>query len=399
LSTHKPPLSTTEFVILIALMTSLTALSISAMLPVLPIIGQDLNIAEPNDLQLIVSVMFLGLTVTQLFYGPLSDSIGRKKCLYIAFTIFQIGTIFSILAQTFELMLIGRFLQGMGAAGPRIICMALVRDQYEGRDMARIMSYVMTVFIIVPALAPAIGQGVEIISHWRMIFVLFFALALISALWLAFRQPETLPPSNRREFSLRSITSGFMTTCRNRTTLAYALISGLITSAFVAYLLNAQQLFSDIYGITDQFPLYFAALALAIGLASYLNARMVMKVGMRRLCAIALTVLTLLSVLISVYAAITGGQPTIAITMGYFLPAFMCIGILFSNTSSLALEPLGHMAGMAASVVALISSLISVVLGWFIGQMYDGTIIPLVSGFALLSISASIIMFFMGKRS
>lgn len=389
-----------EFVPLMALMVSLVALSIDAMLPALPRIGLELGVEAENDQQLVISALFLGLGVGQMIYGPLSDSIGRKPAIYSGYVIFVIGCVVSILSTSFEIMLAGRVLQGMGAAGPRIVCIALVRDQYEGREMARIMSFVMGVFILVPALAPAMGQGIIMLSHWRGIFVVFLGLALVSWGWFVLRQPETLPPERRIRFSVSVIWSGVLETCRNRVAFGYTISAGLIFGAFIGYLSSAQQMFSAIYGITDLFPLYFATLALVIGLSSVINGWFVMKIGMRLLSSYALASLTFLSFTYFIYAAYVGGAPDLWLNMVYFIVAFLSIGILFGNFNALAMEPLGHIAGVGAAVVGSTSTLISAPLGAFIGQEFDGTVLPLVGGFALLGSMAIALMYWteLGRR-
>ena len=383
-----------------ALMISLVALSIDAMLPALPRIGLELGVEAENEQQLVISALFLGLGLGQMIYGPLSDSIGRKRAIYSGYVIFVIGCITSILSTSFEIMLAGRVLQGVGAAGPRIVCIALVRDQYVGREMARIMSFVMGVFILVPALAPAMGQGIIMLSHWRGIFVVFLVLAIISCGWFVLRQPETLPPERRKRFSVYVILSGVRETFRNRVALGYTMCAGLIFGAFVGYLSSAQQMFSAIYGITDLFPLYFATLALAIGLSAVINGRMVMKFGMRIMSSYALVSLTMLSSTYFLYAASVGGVPDLWLNMVYFIAAFLCIGILFGNYNALAMEPLGHIAGVGAAVVGSLSTLVSVPLGTFIGQSFDGTVLPLVGGFALLGSMAIALMYWteLGRR-
>ena len=383
-----------------ALMISLVALSIDAILPALPRIGLELGVEAENEQQLVISALFLGLGLGQMIYGPLSDSIGRKRAIYSGYVIFVIGCITSILSTSFEIMLAGRVLQGVGAAGPRIVCIALVRDQYVGREMARIMSFVMGVFILVPALAPAMGQGIIMLSHWRGIFVVFLVLAIISCGWFVLRQPETLPPERRKRFSVYVILSGVRETFRNRVALGYTMCAGLIFGAFVGYLSSAQQMFSAIYGITDLFPLYFATLALAIGLSAVINGRMVMKFGMRIMSSYALVSLTMLSSAYFLYAASVGGVPDLWLNMVYFIAAFLCIGILFGNFNALAMEPLGHIAGVGAAVVGSLSTLVSVPLGTFIGQSFDGTVLPLVGGFALLGSMAIALMYWteLGRR-
>ncbi len=389
----KPTLSMGEFVPLLAFMISMVALAIDAMLPALPHIGQELGVKAVNDQQLIILALFLGLGISQMFYGPLSDSIGRKRAIYGGLIIFIIGTLVSIFSTNFEVMLVGRVLQGAGAAAPRIVCIALVRDQYEGREMARIMSFVMGVFILVPAIAPALGQGIIMLFHWRIIFVLFLFHAIVAWIWFGLRQPETLPKELRVPFSIRVIWSGVKETCLNRVALGYTIIAGMVFGAFVGFLSSAQQMFGTIYKITDLFPLYFAVLALSVGLSSFINARLVIKLGMRRLSAFALIVLTATSITYFSYLTSINGAPDLLLNMIYFISVFLCMGFLFGNANALAMEPMGHIAGTGAAVIGSISTLISVLLGTFIGQMFDGTVMPLVSGFALLGMMAIMVMY------
>jgi DHA1 family bicyclomycin/chloramphenicol resistance-like MFS transporter len=377
-------LALAEFVTLTALMVSLVALSIDAMLPALPEIGADLGVGGVNNTQLVVSALLLGLAVGQLLYGPLSDSFGRKPLIYIGFTLFILGCLLSMFAATFEVMLVGRLLQGFGAAGPRIVTIALVRDQYEGRLMARVMSSIMAVFILIPMLAPALGQGITLIAHWRMIFATFLGIALVSACWFAIRQPETLPPARRTPFTFRHILGAVGEVCTNRSTVGHMTAMGLVFGAFVGYLNSAQQILQEGFGLGLQFPLYFALLALAIGLGSMTNARLVVRYGMWPLARTAFVSAASISTLYLVIAYAASGAVPLWSFMLYLMPVFLCVGILFGNLNTLAMEPLGHIAGVGATVVGFISTLISVLLGTIIGQAYDGTVVPLVAGFALL---------------
>lgn len=377
-----------EFVAMVALMTSLVALSIDAMLPALAAIGADLGARHANDAQLVVSALFLGLAAAQLLYGPLSDSFGRKPVIYAGFVLFIAGCLMSALATSLTVMLAGRFLQGIGAAGPRIVIMAMVRDRYAGRAMARIMSLVMAVFIMVPVLAPGIGQIILMVAGWRAIFGLFLAVALIALAWFALRQPETLPASRRAPFSVRRIMRAVREVCGQRITLGYTLAAGLIFGAFVGYLISAAQIFQSQYGLGARFPLYFGALALAIGVASWVNSRLVMRYGMRLLSRSALIALAGLSLLALAIAQASAGDPPLGVLMAYLLGAFFCLGLLFGNFNALAMEPLGHVAGVAASVIGALTTFLSLLLGTLIGQSYDGTVLPLIGGFAGLALAA-----------
>ena len=381
-----------EFVALVALMTSMVALSIDAMLPALTTIGAELGARQANDAQLILSALFLGLALAQMIYGPLSDSVGRKPAIYLGFALFIAGCLLSALATSFNAMLVGRFLQGIGAAGPRIVTIAIVRDQYEGRAMARIMSSVMAVFILVPALAPGLGQIILLVASWRAIFGMFLGVAVIAVVWFALRQPESLLPARRASFSLRRIAGAVREVCAHRVALAYTIAAGLIFGALVGYLTSAAQIFQGQYGLGERFPLYFAVLALAIGLASYVNSRLVMRYGMTLLSGAAVTGLAALSLGFFGIALAAAGDPPLWSLMAYLVPAFFCLGILFGNFNALAMEPLGHVAGVAASVIGSLTTFISLLLGTLIGRSYDGTVLPLVGGFAILGLAAAALM-------
>ena len=376
-----PALRTGEFIPLVALLLSLVALSIDAMLPALPAIGRDLGAAHPNDVQFVVIALFLGLGVGQILYGPLSDHIGRKPAIYAGLATFMAGCLVSIFAPTFEVMLAGRVLQGIGAAGPRIVTMALVRDQYKGRQMARIMSFVMAVFILVPTVAPAIGQGILLAAGWRAIFVTFFVIAAAACTWLALRQPETLPAARRRPFSLRAIGRALREILGIRAAMGYTLATGFAFSPFVAYLSSAQQIFQEAYHTGALFPLYFGVLALAIGGAALVNSRLVMKYGMRRLSSAAASCVALTSLVTWAGAVAFGGLPPLWFFMSCFMLVFACVGLLFGNLNALAMEPLGHVAGLGAAVIASIATLVSVPLGALVGQGFDGTLYVLAGAF------------------
>jgi DHA1 family bicyclomycin/chloramphenicol resistance-like MFS transporter len=391
-ATTKPPLPFAEFVALMACMTAMVALSIDAMLPALATIAQDLGAQRANDSQLIVSLIFLGLSIGQIFYGPLSDSTGRKPAIYLGISIYLIGSLLAFLAWNFQVMLIGRFLQGVGAAGPRSVAMALVRDQYSGRAMARVMSFVMTVFILVPIVAPMLGQGILLVAHWRAIFGLYLVLALLIGGWFTLRQPETLTSERRTPFQIGRILGAFREVFVNRIALGYTVMAGLISGGFVGYLNSAPQIFQQQYGLGAQFPFYFATLALALGGASYVNAQLVMRFGMRTLSRWSLITLGGLSLLFLLPDWYFAGQPPLWSLMAYLLLGFFAVGILFGNLNARAMEPLGHIAGVGAAVVGSFSTFLSTFIGGAIGQSYNGTVLPLVGGFALLSLLSLLVM-------
>ncbi|MCY3753776.1 MAG: multidrug effflux MFS transporter [Alphaproteobacteria bacterium] len=384
----RPPLRPGEFVPLIALLMSLVALAIDAMLPALPAIGRDLGAARPNDVQFVITAAFLGLGLGQMIFGPLSDRIGRRPAINIGLALFAVGCLMSLFAPDFETMLAGRVLQGFGAAGPRVVVMALVRDQYEGSRMARILSFTMAVFILVPAVAPALGQAVQWLGGWRAIFAAFLAVAGVAFAWFALRQPETLPPARRRPFSPRAIGGGVLEVLRIRASLGYTLATGFVFAAFVTYLSCAQQVFQEAYTTGALFPLYFALLALAIGAASLANGRLVMKYGMQRLVRAATMTMALVSAAAWAAAFAFNGLPPFWLFIACLFAVFLCIGLLFGNLIALAMEPLGHIAGVGSAVVTSLSTFISIPFGAAVALSFDGTIYPLTAAFAVFGAAA-----------
>ena len=378
-------LSYLEFVILVSMMMSLMALSIDAMLPALPQIGSDLNVQNANDRQLIVSTIFLGVAVGQFFFGPLSDKTGRKPAMYIGYSLYICGAILSAVAYSFPMMLFGRLLQGIGISAPRAVLLALVRDLYEGRLMARVMSFVSTVLLLIPMLAPTLGQAILLHAGWRSIFISFVLMALITLIWFALRMPETLAPEKRIPFSLKRIVATTFEIIRMRTAFGYTISIGLISGAFLGYLNSAQQIFQEHYALGERFPLFFALIAFSIGVASLLNARLVVRLGMRFLVRQSLTIVLGLSTVTLGIALITSGWLPLWFLMAYLISTFFSVGILFGNQNSLAMEPLGHLAGIGAAVVGALSTLISMPLGTIIGRSYNGTAIPMIVGITVLS--------------
>jgi DHA1 family bicyclomycin/chloramphenicol resistance-like MFS transporter len=374
-----------EFVALMAFTMSLVALSIDAMLPAFPDMVRDLQVSGANDIQLSISLLFVGLALGQLFYGPLSDSIGRKPSIYMGFLLFIAGSLLSMAATSFHLMLFGRLLQGIGAAGPRVVSVALIRDRFHGSEMARVMSFIMTVFILVPIFAPALGQGILLVAGWRAIYGSFVLLAVITMLWLGLRQAETLAKEQRKPFTLRNIRAGYREVLLSRVSVVYTLVAGCVSGAFLGYLNSSQQIFQVQYELGTQFPLYFAMLAIAVGCASLLNSQLVMRLGMHTLANQALWMMMLLSWFFLLIVWLSGGHPPLWLFMVVCLALFFCVGVLFGNLNSIAMEPLGHIAGTGAAAVGSFSTVMAVVLGFLIGRGYDGSLFPLAIGFVCLS--------------
>jgi DHA1 family bicyclomycin/chloramphenicol resistance-like MFS transporter len=391
--------SSKEFIALMAMVMSLMALAIDAMLPALSAIGSSLNVLDPNDNQLIISSVFLGMSLGLMLYGPISDAYGRKKSIYLGVFIFLIGDLISLFAQDFSMMILGRLLQGFGAAACRVVSIAMIRDRFSGKEMASVMSLIMMTFIMVPALAPLLGQGILFFAPWQAIFGLLFIFALSTMMWLHFRQAETLAPKNRIAFSYKNVKSGVLETVCHPVARSYTFAGGIMFGSFVGYLSSVQQVFQVQYLSGDMFAVYFGLLALALGLASFSNSKLVHTFSMEGLCRVSVSILSVLSVLFFAYAYAYEGQPPFTAFMIYLALNFFCFGILFGNFNTLAVHPLGHIAGVANSVISMISTLISVFIGGLIGQLYNGTILPLVLGFAVCGILSLLIIVRIPKHS
>ena len=370
-----------EFITLMAVMMSLVALSIDAVLPALESIGSSFGVTNANDNQLLIGSLFIGLAFGQLFFGPLSDSIGRRRSMTIGFSVFFVGSLMALLADSFETMLISRFLQGLGIAAPRAVSTAIVRDLYEGRAMARVMSFIMMIFILVPMLAPVFGQVILAMANWQAIFVVIALIGLISLAWYLLRQGETLAEEDQADFTVSRTLDALGAIFSNRVAFGYTIAAGIISGPFIFYLSSSQQLFQNAYGLGQWFPAYFAVLALAFGMSSFVNAKQVMKFGMHRIVRFALKLMTASSFIFIFVAWWLNGLPALWITTVYMLITFFCIGLIFGNLNALAMQPLGHIAGIGAAVVGSLSTFIAVTMAFIIGQQFDGTVQPQVIGF------------------
>ena len=382
-----------EFIALMALMMSLVALSIDAILPALTTIGQAMNITHANEQQLIISYLFIGMALGQLLFGPLSDSIGRRKSLILGFTVFFIGSAMTLFATNFNDVLVSRFLQGIGVAAPRVLAMAIIRDQYAGRAMSRVMSFVMMIFILVPMLAPIFGQFILLLIDWQAIFKAVALIGIVTLVWFLCRQSETLNPDDRADFNITHIQQALKTIFTHHAAIGYTIAAGLMSGPFIFYLSSAQQLFQQQYNLGENFPLYFAGLSLAFGLASFVNSKYVMRLGMHKMIKISLSIMTATSLLAIIVVYFFNGLPPLWVTTIYMLASFFSLGLLFGNLNALAMEPLGHIAGIGAAIVGALSTLIAALLAILIGMQFNETLYPLVISF----LSASIITLILNR--
>lgn len=389
-----PSLPLYEFVALMALMTSLVALSIDAMLPALTQIGQALQAKDAHSAHLIVSVFFAGMAVGQLFFGPFADARGRRATILLGLCIFMLGSLVCMQAESMTTMLIGRLIQAFGVSGPRIAAMAVIRDLYVGDAMARVMSFIMMVFILVPMLAPIVGQTVLLFFSWRHIFSLFLVVAVIAGSWFFLRQPETLSKARRQRFSWARFGRSSWYILTHISVMGYTLAMGCIFGAFLAYLSASQTIFVDFYATGDWFPLIFATLAFSIGLASFFNGTMVMRFGMSRLVRVALLGVLVFAVVFNLVILAYQGLPPLLFTLSIMFSGFFFVGILFGNLNAMAMQPLGEMAGLGAAIIGSLSSIIAVPVAMTIDHFLTDNLFPIGVGFLVFFAMASVAVHF-----
>ena len=370
-----------EFIALMASLMSIVALSIDALLPALPQIGDYLGVVDINQNQKLVTMIFLGLGFGQLIFGPLSDSFGRKPIVYAGFALFIVASYICLTTKSFEIMVFGRVLQGIGLASPRTISIAMVRDSYSGNYMAKILSIVVMVFILVPVIAPTLGQFLLQYYDWQSIFYVNLAFGLVVMIWFWLRQGETLKEQHKIKFSGMLFVNGTKEFVKHKPAVAFTLVSGFITGSFMVYLSTAQQIFEIQYDLADKFPLIFASLAIAVGLATYLNSRFVVKFGMWKIAYIATIAYVLVSLLYIVLYH-NGNNPSITILISFFAVQFFSIGFLFGNLRALAMQPLGHIAGIGAAINGFVSTVMAVPIANYIGSFIDNSVLPLFIGFS-----------------
>ena len=367
--------------------TGLVALSIDMMLPALDDIAEDLAVEAANGQQNVISSYLLGFSIAQIVYGPLSDRFGRKPVMMGAIGVYLLVTLICALTPSFSLLLVARFAQGAAAAASRVITVAIARDLTSGRRMAQIMSLVMTAFMAVPVLAPAMGQVIMVVADWRWIFGALFVFGIILLGWIQIRLPETLHPEYRVPLRVKTTLATFAEALRNRQLLGYTFAAMAFFGGLYAFLGSSQQVFVETYGMGDnQFPLAFAVIATGMGAVSFINSRLVQRLGQRRLAHTALIVFTTFS-LIHTAVLLAGVHSTVAFLVLLAI-TLAALGLIAANFSSIAMEPMGHIAGTAAAAYGVLSGMGGTVIGWSIGQLYDGTAIPLIAGQALMGAAA-----------
>ena len=396
MTTTKKGTSQIEFILLMACLMSIVALSIDTILPALKPIGLSIGTVNQNENQLLITMIFLGLGLGQLIFGPISDSFGRKPVVYIGFTVFMLASFLCIAAPNIEIMVIGRILQGIGLSASRSISIAMIRDRFEGDYMAKIMSFVVTIFILVPIIAPTLGKFLLDNYGWESIFYSQLLFGIVVLCWFWKRQPETLPPAYKKKFSMAIFINGSKEFIKYRSAVIFTLISGLATGSFMAFLSTSQHIFEVQYGLVDQFPYIFGALAFSVGVATFTNGTLVVRFGMKKLVTIFSIVFSLTSLL---YISIFYGEtnPSISILILFLALQFFSVGFLFGNVRSLAMQPLGHIAGIGAAINGFISTIMAVPIATFIGSFVETTALPLFIGFAACGLGSLLLLLFVKK--
>ena len=379
-----PTLHRREFVAFVAAIMAVNALGIDLMLPALPAIGHDLGIGNANDRQWVVTVYMFGFGLGQLVYGPLADKLGRKPVLLTTLAGFVTASIFAASTTSFAGLLAARALQGLMSASTRVLAVAIVRDSYSGRQMARISSLAQMVFFLVPILAPTIGQGLLTLGPWRFIFYALATFAAAVLAWSALRLPETLPPERRRSIHPAAILAAYREVLTNRFAIGYAVAGSMTFGAIIAFVSSAQQVFTDTFHAGDRFTILFGICAAMMGVASFLNSRLVERLGTRLISQTA--VLLLIGLSLGHLAVERAGWESLWTYVAFQGLSMTCIGLCGSNFGAMAMEPVGHVAGTASSVQGFVTSLGAVVVGSAIGQAYDGTTVPLAVGYLLIGL-------------
>ncbi|TRL41953.1 MULTISPECIES: multidrug effflux MFS transporter [Rhizobium] len=375
-----------EFIGMMAMLMALNALAIDIMLPALQQIGEALRVENVNERQFIVSSYLFGFGFAQLLYGPISDRFGRRKPMIFGLALYIVCSFAIVAVPSFSGLLILRFIQGAGAASTRVVTVSIVRDVFGGRAMAEVMSLIMMVFMIVPIIAPGTGQVIMLGGNWHMIFLFIGIMAIAILVWMMLRLPETLAPEDVRPLTLSSIIDGFRIVLTNRMALCYTISATFIFGALFGFINSAQQVYVGIYGLGHWFPVAFAAVAAFMSFSSFLNSRLVGRFGMRRLshgsllAFIAITALWL-------FVQLVGPQPMpFLLFLSFFGLAMFMFGWIGANFNSLAMEPLGHVAGTASSVLGFMSTVGGAAIGALIGQAFNGTALPMVAGFFSVSL-------------
>ncbi|WP_084397743.1 multidrug effflux MFS transporter [Henriciella aquimarina] len=384
------PLPLWEFVGMIAAMMALNALAIDTMLPALHDIARSYSLQQENDQQLVIFAYVAGFGAPQLVFGPVSDSFGRKRVVLGCIVAYTIAAFFCMGVTSFTMLLATRFFQGIAASGIRVIAVSVVRDLMGGRAMARIMSLVMTVFMVVPILAPSVGQGVMLLASWQWTFGVLGLAGIGMFIWIWMRLPETLSADNRQPLNFKASFRAYRTVVTTRETLGYMCASGVLFGALFAYVASSEQVFRDVFDKTDTFVLWFAGIACVMSGANFMNSRIVERLGQRRVSHTVLLVFLAISSLNTVLMMTVGEK--LAIFYPLFAVTFACFGMIGANFSSLAMEPLGRIAGTGSAAYGFMTTTVASFFGWMVASRFDGSVVPILEGYIGLGLTCLVIV-------
>jgi DHA1 family bicyclomycin/chloramphenicol resistance-like MFS transporter len=380
-----------EMVVMVAGLMALNALAIDIMLPALNEIAHAVGLTaegveSDNRQQLIIFSYILGFGAPQILWGPITDRFGRRGPLFVSLIGYIVMASLCITLREFHALLAARFVQGVFSSGARLVAVSIVRDLFAGRQMARFMSLVMTIFMIIPIIAPAVGQAILLVAPWEWIFgaLVVFGLGMLGWTWA--RLPETLPAENRRPLNLANALGAYAQVIRTPVTFGYMCASGIVFGALFSFIATSEQVFREVFGRGQDFVLWFSGIAAMLAVANFANSRLVEKIGMRRISHSALFLFTGLSALSAATTFFMGEN--LLWFYPLFILTFACFGLLGSNFSALAMEPLGSIAGTASAAYGFATTTVSSLIGMLIGSQYNGSTIPLMLGFVCLGLSS-----------
>ncbi len=385
-----PPLSLGAFVGYLAALMAINALATDIMLPAFPDIAASLG-TDTTSVQATITAYMFGFGLSQLFIGFVTDRYGRRPVMLGGLAIYTLGSVFCATAQSLEMILFFRIFQGLGAGGVRVVIAAAARDCYNGRKLARVMSLIMTIFMAAPVLAPTIGQGIMLMAGWRAVFgaLLVYGTVMLFLCWRSF--PETLADANRRAIRMPVIMSALRSIFKSAQTVGYTLAAGVFFGSLFGFIASSQQLLAGHYGLGLWFPVIFAFMALALSAASFINATLVERLGMRFLSHGAVVAFCLNNLAMTLLA--TSGSLTVWIFVGLHSLNMLMVGLVFANFNTIAMEPQGHIAGVASAFVSALTVIIGAGMGYFIGLAYDGTPIPLTFGLLVSGVACLLVLF------
>ena len=385
-----PVMGFREFVTLMAALMAINALSIDAMLPVLPQMGASLGIDTENQQQWIVTAYLLGFGGAQLVYGPLADHFGRKPVLLSGLAGYVVFTIIAAFATSLPAMILARALEGAGAAATRVLAVTIIRDRYSGRTMARVMSLTFIVFLAAPVVAPSLGQLITLVAPWQWIFAGLTAFGAGTGVWVWRRLPETLQPEDRRAVSPAGVIGAYRIVLSSGIAIGYMLALTVMLGSLFGFINSVQQVFADVLRAPALLGVVFALVAGWMAVSSYLNSRIVERLGTRRVSHAALVGYIGIAAIHSVVAYYD--YESIWAFAGLQSAMMFCFGLIGANFNSIAMEPLGHVAGTGSSIFGFVTTVGGALIGFGIGQQFDGTVIPLTLGFVACGFAALLIV-------